>query len=231
MADVAISAATDINSVRFQDQGGDVSTPASGFGAVFCKDDEPYWISDAGTVTCLTHGGVDSTGVYLQIDLPLALGGGDANIEAWRGVPTINFDADGEVIYAKAHIPTDRWDGASDIDIYARVGNEIAEDDGDDVSFTCTVHGRADGEAESDAGQSVALTLNLTGGKEAINIVNEVSGTIDYNHGTYPIAEGDTIVIKCAVNLGGAGECTGPLHITDWWLVYRSNARGTGAGS
>lgn len=223
---VKLSEATNVDSVQLQDQAGDVSTPSSGYGRVFCKGDEPYWISDAGTVTGLLHGGSESVGVYAIQELPLELGGGDANIEVWRGAPSINFDADGEVVYVTAHIPTDRWDGASNIELVAMVGNEIAEDDGDDVSFTCTVHGVADGEAETDAGQAVALTLNLTGGDEAINVVNEVSGGIDYDHGTYPIAEGDTIVIKCAVNLGEAGECTGPLHIISWYLKYQSNRRG-----
>ena len=223
---VAISAATNIDSIQIQDQAGDVSQPSSGYGRIFCKSDEVYWIDDSGDVTCLTHGGSESAGVYVRDELPLDLGGGDANIEAWQGMASINFDADGEVVYVNRRVPVDVWDGASNISLVMMVGNEIAETDGDDVSFTCTIHGVANGEAAADAGQTVAMTQNLTGGDEAINVVNRVSGVIDYDHGTYPIAEGDVMVIKCAVNLGGGGECTGPLHIVAWWLEYQSNSRG-----
>lgn len=156
------------------------------------------------------------------VPLPIATGGGTATIEEFNGAPSINLDADTETFLASAQIPG--YDGAGDLTIKFMVANEIAEDDGDDVSITCQVRGYADGETSGDAGQSVACTLNLTGGDEAINVVNEVSGTIDYNHGTYPIAAGDTVVIEAVVNLAGGGECTGPLHVVRWWLEYSANA-------
>lgn len=159
------------------------------------------------------------------IPLEISAGGGDCNIEAWNDGPTMNFDADAEVFYAKFTVPQD-WDAASDLYWKAFVGNEIAEDDGDDVSFTLQVAAYADGEAASAAGQSVAVALDLTGGDEAINLVNLVSGTIDYDHGTYPLARGDVVQIKGTVNLGGAGECTGPLHICEHYIEYTSDRLG-----
>lgn len=107
------------------------------------------------------------------------------------------------------------------------VHNEIAEDDGDDISFTCQVRGYADGETMSDAGQTVSGDLNLTGGDEAINIINRVTGTIDYDEATYPIAAGDTVVVKCTVNLGDGTECTGPLQVVAQWVEYSKSKLGT----
>ena len=47
-----------------------------------------------------------------------------------------------------------------------------------------------------------------------------------YNDGTYPIAQGDVVVIRATVNLAGAGECTGPLHVTRWWVEYTKDKLG-----
>jgi hypothetical protein len=77
------------------------------------------------------------------------------------------------------------------------------------------------------AGQAVACILNLTGGDEAINVINRVTGTIVYNDGTYPIAAGDTVVGELAVNLGAGGECTGPLHVVAHWIEYTADKLGT----
>jgi hypothetical protein len=164
--------------------------------------------------------------VTRAIPLPLDAGHGTATVEEFLGAPSINLDADTEEWFFSFEAPND-WDEVSDLTIVWMVANEIAEDDGDDVSFTCQVRGYADGETMSDAGQAVTGTLNLTGGDEAINVVNRVTGTIDYNEGTYPIAAGDTVVVKCAVNLGGGGECTGPLHIIAQWVEYTANKLGT----
>lgn len=49
MADVATSAAN-IDMVRMAEQGGNPSTPASGFGQLFAKSDGLYFIGDGGTV-------------------------------------------------------------------------------------------------------------------------------------------------------------------------------------
>lgn len=151
---------------------------------------------------------------------------GTATSESFNGAPSINLDADTETWYMSFEAPKD-WDAASDMTLVFMVGNEIAEDDGDDVSFTCQVRGYADGETTGDAGQSVACTLNLTGGDEAINVINRVTGTIDYDDGTYPIAAGDTVVVEATVNLGGGGECTGPLHVVAQWVEYVANKLGT----
>lgn len=163
--------------------------------------------------------------VTKSIPLPIVTGGGTSTVSGITGSSSIDFNADGETAYAKFHVPED-WDAASDIILKAMVQNQIAETDNDDVSFTGTVHGIADGELNADAGQAVAMALNLTGGDEAINIVNLVSGTIVYDDGAFPIAVGDSVIIKIAVNLGGGGECTGPLHILDWWLEYASDKLG-----
>jgi len=170
--------------------------------------------------------GLQLTDATKHIDLPIATGGGTSTVSAITGATSIDFNADAETAYAKFHVPLD-WDAASNLTLKATIQNQIAEDDGDDISFTCTIHGVADGETNADAGQAVALALNLTGGDQAINKANLVSGTIDYNHATYPIAAGDAVIIKIVANLGGAGECTGPLHIIDWWIEYTSNKRGT----
>jgi hypothetical protein len=158
--------------------------------------------------------------------LPLDAGHGTATVESFNGAPSINLDADGEMWFFAFEAPND-WDEASDLTLVFMVANEIAEDDGDDVSITCQVHGYADGEAMSDAGQSVSATLNLTGGDQNINVVNRVTGTIDYDDGTHPIAAGDLVVVKCTVNLGDAGECTGPLHVVAQWVEYTADKLGT----
>ena len=163
--------------------------------------------------------------VTKNINLPLITGGGTSDITAFNAAPSINLDADAETYYASFQVPNG-WDAASNMSYVMMVANEIAEDDGDDVSITCQVRGYADGETTSDAGQTVAMTLNLTGGDQAINKVNKVTGTIDYDHGTYDIAAGDTVVIKATVNLGGGGECTGPLHIIDHWVEYTASSLG-----
>jgi len=160
--------------------------------------------------------------------IPLSLDSqhGTATSETFKGAPSINLDADGEHWYASFEAPND-WDEASDLTLVYMVANEIAEDDGDDVSFTGQVRGYADGDTMSDAGQAVTVALNLTGGDEAIDVVNRTTGTIDYNEATYPIAAGDTVVVEMAVNLTGAGECTGPLHIVAQWVEYTASKLGT----
>lgn len=158
--------------------------------------------------------------------LDLDTGGGTSTIEVFNGAPSINLDTDGETWLLSFKAPHD-WNASSDMILVFMVGNEIAETDGDDVSITCQVRGYADGETMSDAGQSVSATLNLTAGDEAINVINRVTGAIDYNEGTYPIAQGDTVVIKATVNLGGAGECTGPLHVVSQWIEYTADKLGT----
>ena len=161
-----------------------------------------------------------------SVELPIATGGGTATIEAFQGAPSINLDGDTETFLASFEAPKG-WDAASDLTLVFMVGNEIAEDDGDDVSITCQVRGYADGETMGDAGQSVACTLDLTGGDEAIDVINRVTGAVVYDDGTYPIAAGDTVVIEATVNLGGGGECTGPLHIIKWWAEFTKSKLGT----
>jgi hypothetical protein len=164
--------------------------------------------------------------VTRAIPLALLTGGGTADIAAFNAAPSINLDADGETWYASFEAPND-WDEVSDLTLVFMVGNEIAETDGDDVSFTCQVRGYADGETMSDAGQTVTVALNLTGGDQAINKVNRATGTIDYDEATYDIDPGDTVVVECIVNLAGAGECTGPLHIVAQWVEYTAGKLGT----
>jgi len=160
--------------------------------------------------------------------IPLGLDSqhGTATSEAFLGAPSINLDTDGEIWIASFEAPND-WDEASDLTLVFMVANEIAEDDGDDVSFTGQVRGYADGETMGDAGQAVAVALNLTGGDEAINVVNRATGMIDWNEATYPIAAGDTVIIEMTVNLGGAGECTGPLHVVAQFVEYAADKLGT----
>lgn len=159
------------------------------------------------------------------LPLPIARGGGTVTISAITGAPSIDFDIDGDLVYVSFKVP-DEWDSVSDLIIKAMVQNEIDETDGDDVSFTATVHGIGDGETNADAGQTVEMLLDLTGGDEAINEVNLVTGTIVHDDGSYPISPGDSVIAKVVVNLGGAGECTGPLHIIDWWVEINTNKIG-----
>ena len=158
--------------------------------------------------------------------LPIATGGGTVTVSALTGAPSIDFNADGEIVYASFQVPND-WNATSDMTIVAMVKNEIAETDGDDIEIVCTVKGIADGEAHTDAGQTVTMALDLTGGDQAQNVVNKCTGTIDYNEGSHPIAAGDTVIIKGVISLGAGTECTGPLHIIDWWVEYTANKLGT----
>jgi len=160
-----------------------------------------------------------------KMPLPIITGGGTATVSVITGTPSIDFNADGETAYASFPVPK-AWDGISNFTIKAKVQNEIAETDGDDVSFTVTVHSVADGETNADAGQTVSMLLDLTDGDEAINKVNQVSGEIGYADDTYPISTEDSVILKVEINLGGAGECTGPLHIIDWWVEFTANKLG-----
>ena len=178
--------------------------------------------------TVASDGTVSLTGtatVTKRVSLPLAVGGGTADVAAWLGAPSINLDADNETFLAALRVPED-WDGASDINVFFDVGNEIAEDDGDDVSFTGQVRGYADGETVTDAGQAVAVLLDLTGGDEAEGVINRATGVIDYNEGTYPIAANDTLVLEFTANLTNGTEVTGPLHIVAWGIEYTANKLG-----
>lgn len=206
-----LDSSTNIDGIQFEDQAAALATPASGYWKLYAQSTGLKFIEDDGIIHVI-HSGVK------HVPLPLDVGGGTATIEAWRGSPSINLDADGETFYA-TFVAVD-WGAASDMTLVFMVGNEIAEDDGDDVSITATVHGIADGETATDAGQAVACAQDLTGGDEAINIVNKVTGTIDYNEATHPIALGDVVTIKCAINLAGGGECTGPLHVIAWWVEH-----------
>lgn len=158
--------------------------------------------------------------------LPIQTGGGTVTVSAITGAPSIDFNASDEIAYASFQVPNG-WDAASDMNIVMMVKNEIAETDGDDVSFTLTVKGIADGEAHTDAGQTVAILQDLTGGDEGQNYVNKCTGVIDYNEGSHPIAAGDTVIIKVVVNLAAGAECDGPLHIIDWWIEYTADKLGT----
>lgn len=163
--------------------------------------------------------------VTKRLPLPIITGGGTTTVSMIGNAPSIDFNADGETFYASFIVPYE-WDGVSDLYYDAMVLNEIAETDGDDVSITLTVAGWADGEAATAVGQTVAILQDLTGGDEAINVVNLCSGTIDYNEATYPMTAGDVVHIKGVVNLAGANECTGPLHITSHVIRYAASRLG-----
>lgn len=216
------------NKLYFRDTG--IYVYSSGDGDLNIVADGHIYIGDGtNQVDIQPDGEIQLEGtakVTRTVPLDLCLGGGTATLEAHNGAGTINLDADGEIYYVCFEAPND-WDAASDLTYVAMVANEIAEDDGDDVSITGQFRGYADGEATSDAGQTVACTLNLTGGDEAINVVNRVTGTIDYDEGTYPIAAGDTVVGKMTVNLAGAGECDGPLWIIAHWIEYVADKLGS----
>lgn len=206
--------------IKTTGNGGGLFVDSTGTGNIFV-------FADGGvTQFSMADGGgfifADASKPVKRIILPLDVGGGTADTEAFRNSPSINLDGSDETFYASAPIPAD-WDGASDLTIYLMVGNEIAETDGDDVSFTFTVHGYADGEAVQTNGQTVAVLLDLTGGDEAINVVNQCTGTIDYNEASYPIAVDDLMTLKGVVNLGAGTECTGPLHIIGWWIEYTAD--------
>ncbi|HUT21009.1 MAG TPA: hypothetical protein VM366_17795 [Anaerolineae bacterium] len=220
---VAISAADNIDCIQLQEQ---VSAPAAAdatHAKIFAYADG-LATRHAGNALYV-NSQVASVDWYEIINLPIATGGGTADIAAFLGAPSINLDTDGETFLASVKIP-DNWDYSSDLQLVLMVANEIAETDGDDVSITCQIRGYADGDTMSAAGQAVAIAQNLTGGDEAINVVNECTGTIDYNHGTYDIAQLDTMVIECIVNLAGGGECTGPLHVISWWVRYKADHLG-----
>lgn len=193
---------------------------------LYFRDTGLYIYSSAdGTLNIVSDGNVRISSFTKRISFPIAVGGGTADIATFNGAGAIRLNADTETFYYQGRVP-DAWDGASDITVWFDVGNGIAEDDGDDVSLTLQVRGYADGEAMSDAGQSVSALLNLTGGDEAINVINRVTGTIDYDDGTYPIAANDTLVIEATVNLGGAGECTGPLYVVAWGIEFTADRLG-----
>ena len=203
---------------------------SSADGVLHAVADGSFRVGD-GTNELIVHpdGEVELAGtakVTRAIPLGLDSQHGTATSETFNAAPSINLDADGETWYISFEAPND-WDEASDLTIVCMVGNEIAETDNDDVSFTGQARGYADGEEMGDAGQAVTFALNLTGGDQAIDIVNRVTGVIDWNHGTYPIAAGDTVVVEMTVNLGDGTECTGPLHIVTQFVEYVASKLGT----
>ena len=200
--------------------GGGVYVNSTGTGNIFA-------VADSGTtVMSVPDGGVltfASTGQPTKrLYLPIDVGGGTADTETYMNSPSINIDADDETWYASVPVPAD-WDGASDMTLYFMVANEIAETDGDDVIITLVIKGNADGELMAANGQAPTCTTDLTGGDEAINIVNLASAVIDYNEGTYPIAVDDIMTIKCSIGLGTGTEVTGPMHIISWWVEYTAD--------
>lgn len=160
--------------------------------------------------------------VTRYVQLPIATGGGTSDIEMFNNAPSINLDADGETFYTSFYVPDD-WDATSVFVLRLSVGNEIAEDDGDDVSLTLTVTPVSHGtDAMGTSGLTVEVAKNLTGGTEAINRLNKCNAQIAYDDGTYPVVAGDLVAVKAVVNLAGAGEATGPLHVVGMWLEYQS---------
>lgn len=219
---------TEGNRIYFRDTG--ISIYSNADGEVTITADGQINIGDGtNQVEIQADGEIQLAGtaqVIRAVPLPLDTQHGTADSEAFNAAPSINLDTDGETWYFAFEAPNG-WNEVGDLTLVFMVGNEIAEDDGDDVSITCQVRGYADGETMSDAGQSVAATLNLTGGDEGQDVINRVTATIDYDDGTYPIAAGDTVVVECTINLGGAGECTGPLHVVAQWVEYTANKLGT----
>ena len=214
--------------IYFRDTG--LSIHSSGDGVIQIVTDGTIRFGDGTNDLVISSDGTltleGTAKVTAKVAFPIATGGGTANREIFLGASTINFDADGETCYVACQVP-DEWDGASDLTIVLMVANEIAEDDGDDVSFTGQVRSYADGATMGAAGQTVAFLQDLTGGDQAINVINRVTGTIDYGHGTYPVAAGGCLVIELTANLGDGTECTGPLHIVAWWMEYTKSKLGT----
>ncbi len=155
------------------------------------------------------------------IDLTLATSPGDGSATGAiiTGAWGIIYTVDG--IYANRNfvVPPD-WDGVSDFVLKMMVQNEIAEDDGDDVSFDVRRSPISDGDTNADSGATEPAILNLTGGDEAINKVNLVSAILAYDESGFPISAGDIVTLKITANLGGGGECTGPLWVISWWIEY-----------
>jgi len=227
----AVTFGTD-TSLYFRDAGIRLYSSADGQFNIYLTGSDVVRIGADGT----NHAQFDTDGeltlagtaqVTRNVPLPISTGGGTSTVELHNGLGTINLDADGETWYFSFEAPKD-WDAASDMTYVAMVVNEIAETDSDDISFTGQVrgYGYAAGEVTSDAGQTVAVLQELTGGDEAINFVNKVTGTIDWNHGTYPIAAGDAVVAKFTVNLTDGTECTGPLWIAAHWIEYTASKLG-----
>lgn len=182
-----------------------------GDGTNYVRTDSTNGITLAGTAK-----------VTRRLYLPIDTGGGTATTETFMNSPSINVDTDDETFYASVPVPAD-WDGASDMTLYFAIANEIAETDGDDIIITLQIKGDADGEAMAANGQAPTCTLDLTGGDEAIDVVNLSTAVIDYNEGTYPIAVDDILKIKCSIGLGTGTEITGPTHIVAWWIEYTAD--------
>ena len=73
--------------------------------------------------------------VTKRVSLPIAVGGGTADVAAFLGASSINLEASDETFLAAVRMPDD-WNAASNITVFFDVANEIAETDGDDISFT-----------------------------------------------------------------------------------------------
>lgn len=206
--------------VKTTGNGGGLFVDSTGTGNIFA-------IAHDGTtqVSMPDGGGVvfaDASKPVKRLYLPISTGGGTSDITTFMNSPSINIDTDDETFYASVPVPAD-WDGASDLTLYVAIANEIAETDGDDIIITLVVKGNADGETMAANGQAPTCTLDLTGGDEAINKVNLMTATIDYNEATYPIAVDDIMTIKGSIGLGTGTEITGPTHIVAWWIEYTAD--------
>lgn len=221
------------NSIYFRDSGLRMYSSADGQLNIRLSGSDYVTIGGAANYTKIdVNGNISLAGtakVVKNLPLPVTDSGGTSTEEMWNNAPSINLDATDETWYASFVVPRD-WDAASDMKYVAYVGNEIAETDGNDVIMALTVAGFADGETAGTAGQTVSIAQNLTGGDQAINKVNIVTGTIDYDNGGYPIADGDVVHIKGAVTLStAAGTATGPLHIVAHHIRYTASRLGSTA--
>lgn len=183
--------------------------------------------ADGGTtVLSIPDGGVltfsNAGALTKRLYLPISTGGGTSDITTFENSPSINIDVNDETWYVSVPIPAD-WDGASDMNIYFMIANEIAETDGDDIDITLQIRGYADGETMAANGQAPTCSTNLTGGDQAQDDVTLCTAVIDWNDGTYDIAVDDIMVIKCSMALAAGTEVTGPMHIISWWIEYTAD--------
>jgi len=166
--------------------------------------------------------------VTKRIPLPMFDGGiGQGYIDPYLGSQSLAFFSDGDESFTSIPVPSD-WDQASDMALAALVCSESNEAAGADFLWRTQIASYIEGDTVADAGQTPTVNKVFTAPDAiAADEVYLVEGTIDYNHGTYPIQAGGCISIQIAIDMTGEdGISNGPAHIISWWLEYQADRLG-----
>jgi len=166
--------------------------------------------------------------VTKRIKLPMDFTTDDGCVPAaYNGSAALAFSLDGDTKYVTVPVPPD-WDQASDMTLCVLCLSQSNEAAGADFLWRTQIASYIEGDTVADAGQTPTVNKIFTAPDAiAADEVYLVEGTIDYDHGTYPIQAGGCISIQIAIDMTGEdGISNGPAHIISWWIEYQADRLG-----